>query len=370
MLLRSIYMNTSTKLLAAGFILTALALLAAQQIRGLRSELNSMRERVAALETQPGNTSTPRAVPTLARPPTGDGGLNRRLGELEQLVAELSRASDYLMERGQLPLAANKAEDLLRRFTDGASADRDRLRALGVLRRNNAMTDDVVQSALDWLKTSTNAGTRRELVEHLSSATNATVKGPLLALMTSEQNNDVREELAQTLRRFTDDPQVESALWNAAMNDTDEDVRDEAEEALREGPAGEARLSSLRARALNPNASLDEQLLALQALRHAKAPSSDIVASMADLAQNTQDPDQRLKLFRAFDDLDEPATKVPLLFGLQDANPLIREEAADALSRYSKGDPKVREWLQFVANNDADPAVRREALQALQEGRR
>ncbi|MBC8003705.1 MAG: HEAT repeat domain-containing protein, partial [Opitutaceae bacterium] len=63
------------------------------------------------------------------------------------------------------------------------------------------------------------------------------------------------------------------------------------------------------------------------------------------------------------------ATKVPLVFGLQDPNPLIRQEAADALSRHAT-DPAVREWLQYVASNDADPRVRREAYQALQEQRR
>lgn len=363
-------MNTSTKILAVGLILAAMALFAAHQMRGLHVELAAMRQRVETLETQAGNAP---AVPSVAkapvRTPTGDAGLNRRVGELEQLMAQLSRASDYLMDRGQLPLGANKAEDLLRRFTDGATADRDRLRALGLLRRNNAMTDDVVQSALDWLQTATNAGTRRDLVEQLSGVTNAALKGPLLALMSTEQNNDVREELAQTLRQFMNDPQVEGALWNTALHDPDEDVREEAEDALRDGPASESRLASLRERAVNPKSSLDEQLLALDALQRAKAPSSDIVASMADLAQNTQDPEQRLKIFRAFDNLDDPATKAPLVHGLQDPNPMVREEAADALSRYSK-DPTVREWLQYVANNDVDPTVRREALQALQEGRR
>jgi hypothetical protein len=43
---------------------------------------------------------------------------------------------------------------------------------------------------------------------------------------------------------------------------------------------------------------------------------------------------------------------------------MVRERAADALSGFRE-DPAVREWLLHVAANDADPQVRREALQAL-----
>ncbi|MCI0539986.1 MAG: HEAT repeat domain-containing protein [Verrucomicrobiales bacterium] len=365
-------MNTRTKLLAlSATVLAVGALWAAQTVRQLRSELAAVRQQLAQMDSR----RTDEAVALLSQRDTdarripADRNLSRRMEELEQAVAQLARASDYLAERGQLPLATNKVEDLARLFSDGAAADKDRLRALGLLRRNRGMSDEVVQHALDWLQSSTNAGTRRELVQALGGVTNAAVKAPLLALMSTEQNGNVREEVAQNLRRFTDDPAVESALWNAALNDPDGDVREEAEDALREGPAGEARVAALRARATNPQSTLDEQLLALDALRNAKAPTSDIIAGMADLAQNTQDPLQRTRLFEAFDEFDDPATKVPLVHGLQDPNPLVREEAADALSRHTS-DPAVREWLQYVANNDADLRVRREAMEALQERRR
>jgi len=365
-------MNTRTKFFALSFAaFTVGALWAAQIVRQLRSELTTVRQELAEMDSRPTgdavarpgqrDTDSPR-VPT-------DRSLSRRMEELEQAVAQLVRASDYLMERGQLPLATNKVEDLARLFSDGAAADRDRLRALGLLRRNRGMSDEVVQHALDWLQSSTNAGTRRELVQALGGTTNVAVKAPLLGLMSTDKNDNVREEAAKNLRRFTDDPAVEGALWNAALNDPDGDVRDEAKDALREGPAGETRLAALRERAVNPQSTLDEQLMALDALRNAKAPTSDIVAGMADLAQNSQDPLQRTRLFEAFDGFDDPATKVPLVHGLQDLNPLVREQAADALSRHT-ADPAVREWLQYVASNDADPMVRREALQALQERRR
>jgi hypothetical protein len=354
-----------------GFMVVAVGLLWAQTVRKLRLELADVRQQLADMGSQPANETTAGSVPSGISPArrSGDAGLGRRVDELEGAVAQLARASEYLMERGQLPLAANKIEDLSRLFNDATAADRERLRALGLLRRNGGMSDEVVQQALGWLQSSTNAGTRRDLVQQLRGSTNAAVKAPLMGLVSADPNGNVREEAVETLRRFTDDPAVESALWNAALNDPDGDVRDEAREAVREGPAGEARLAALRERATNPQATLDEQLMALETLRNANAPTSDIVAGLALLAQNTQDPAQRTRLFQSFDDFDDPATKMPLVLGLQDPNPLVREEAADALSRHA-ADPAVREWLQFVANNDADSTVRREAMQALQERRR
>ena len=364
-------MNTRTRLFALSFAVTTAGILwAAHTVRRLHSELAIVRQQLAGMDAHPVGEAVvqpDQGKGAFSRLPP-DAGLSRRMDELERAVVQFARSSDYLMERGQLRLATNKAEDLARLFSDGTAADRDRLRALGLLRRNRGMNDEVVQRALDWLQSSTNAGTRRELVQALGGTTNAAVKAPLLGLMSTDKNDNVREEATKNLRRFTDDPAVESALWNAALNDPDEDVRDEARDALREGPAGETRLAALRERAVNPQSTLDEQLLALDALRNAKAPTSDIVAGMADLAKNTQDPLQRTKLFQAFDNFDDPATKVPLVHGLQDPNPLVREQAADALSRHAS-DPAVREWLQYVSNNDVDPKVRREALQALQERR-
>jgi hypothetical protein len=49
---------------------------------------------------------------------------------------------------------------------------------------------------------------------------------------------------------------------------------------------------------------------------------------------------------------------------LQDASPLVREPAAKALKDYNT-DPNVQKWLRWAAENDSDPAVRKEAFSAL-----
>ena len=73
----------------------------------------------------------------------------QRLGALEQTVAQLVRNSEYLMERGQLPLTTNKLGDLFAKFTDATVPDRDRLQALRLLRRSGGITEEALSHAIN-----------------------------------------------------------------------------------------------------------------------------------------------------------------------------------------------------------------------------
>src|SRR5688572_31019509 len=90
---------------------------------------------------------------------------------------------------------------------------------------------------------------------------------------------------------------------------------------------------------------------------------------MANLAQTSTDPLTRTKLFRAFDGINDPALMAPLVNGLQDPNPVVRENAADALGSFAS-DPRIQEWLNHVIQTDADPRVKREAHSALEQSQR
>jgi HEAT repeat protein len=289
---------------------------------------------------------------------------NLRLAELEQAVAELARASEYLRARGQLPLIAKDLDEARARFLNTTLSDRDRLRAMQLLRRNGALPDDLALSALAWVQSSTNAGTRRALLQQLDGVTNAAFRQPLLSLATTDENSNVRAEAAENLRAFINDPQVEATLWDLFTNDPDGRVRREAEQALSRRPLTESRVAAFQERALNSELSLDDRLLALRVLERADADSASVTATLAQLAQTTTNPNDKLKLFRAFDRSNDPGVKLPLVHGLQDPNPLVWEEAVDALSDF-RDDPAVLQWLEYVAQNDADSQVRREAFQAL-----
>lgn len=351
-----------------------------RSIRALRLQLQSVENQLAQ---SPGQAASPRVrtVPATAPRQMSDGGhgeaesWNRRLARLEEAVLKLSQATDYLMERGELPPDANKMAELAGRFADASLSDRERIDAFRLLRRSDGLTDHLVHQAANWLQSATNAGTRRNLLQQMDGLTNAALKGPLLGMLSAETSSNVREEIVENLQAFAEDPAVEAQLWDRLRNDPDDDVREEAADALRRVPLDETRVASMQQRALQPDATLEEQLLAIDATRRgANSPPNDFLSLMGEYALLTEDPNIQERIFSAFDGSTDPSLKAPLIDGLQSPHPDVREEAADALSdfvnsRNGTSDPIVTEWLQYVAENDADPRVRREASRSLNNNR-
>jgi HEAT repeat protein len=341
-----------------------------QSIRKLQTELSALTVSPAVPAVIDDSTESP-AVPVALLPvatvaPASD--LPQRVASLEQVLAQLVQASEYLMDRGQLPPDPAKIAELNQILADPSSSDRDRLQALRLLRRNNVLTDDTVHLAANWLSTATNGNVRETILQQLAGRTNAILREPLLRLATIDPDDDVREQAVENLRRFAGDAGVEAQLWQMLRAEPDRGVREEIADALRAGPASAARVAALRERALGPQSSLEERLIALRALQDANADASDVAASLALMAQQTQNPVERARLFREFDRANDPAFVPPLVQGLQDPNPVVRERAADALSDF-RSDPNIQQWLRYVAENDADPRVRREAFRGLERGR-
>jgi HEAT repeat protein len=128
----------------------------------------------------------------------------------------------------------------------------------------------------------------------------------------------------------------------------------------------DARAQNLRERAARSDATVEERLIAWEALREADRAAPEIGAQLAALAESTQNPDQRIRLFNAFEDHSDPAFLPPLIQGLQDPNPFVREQAADALGEF-RSNPAVQEWLLHLSQSDPDSAVRRQAYRNLPE---
>ena len=338
-------------------VFTVIVVLAHQEVslRRLHSELATIPRGVEQPAAQLAEPSRRRNVES--RP---DPNLDLRLAELEKTVAELARASDYLMDRGQLPLATNKIEDLARKFLDAGSTDAERLQALRLLRRNRALTDEMATFAATWIPGITNSNLREDALEQLGGATNAILREPLMRLAMNDTDADVREQAVENLRRFVADPQVEAQLWQAMRNDPDPDVREQAQEALTEGAMTDARLATMRELIGNPQSSVDDVTLAGEAIGEAGKKTPEDANQLAQLAYKTQDPKQLLKLFDAFDDHNDPAFIAPLIHYLQDPNPIIREHAAEALRDY-RSNPTASQWLDFLTN-DPDPLVSRKGL--------
>lgn len=297
-------------------------------------------------------------------------GLQARLANVEQAVEDLRKATEVLVERGMVPPTEERLAQLQQRFFDPMASDADRLRSLRMLRRGNGqLSDEIVTHAMTMLQSSTNGNTRRQLLQQLDGVTNAAMKGPLLAMLDTEMTGNVREELVDVLSDFASDPSVENKLWQLAMNDPDGEVKEEALDAITDRGLSPERVEQLRAQALSPDATLDQKLMSMRALREGNAQAPEVITEMANLAQNSSDPVTRARLFQAFDGINDPNLMPTLVYGLQDPNPVVRENAADALGSFAS-DPRIKEWLNHVIQNDADPRVKREAMQALQQSER
>jgi HEAT repeat protein len=109
--------------------------------------------------------------------------------------------------------------------------------------------------------------------------------------------------------------------------------------------------------------------MAMRALRESNTQAPEVITEMANLAQSSTDPVTRARLFQAFDGINDPNLMPTLVHGLQDPNPVVRENAADALGSFAS-DPRIQEWLNHVIQTDADPRVKREAMQALEQSQR
>ena len=344
-----------------------------RRVSRLTLELADLR---AQLSEVPGATpASTRPIPMPAAPArsvarssldAGDPSLSRRLDAIEDLLASLSAANEHLMDRGQLPLSAEKTAQLLAKLSDPTLADRDRLQALRLLRRNDSLDDGALQVSLQWLNDASDTGTRTRLVQQLAGLTNAVLKAPLLALAAGDPSTEVRQQAVTGLRKFIEDPQVEAQLWSVLTSESEAGIRREARNALMEGPLNESRVASLRQRASETTGSLEERTLAWQALRKSGIDAPEVTSALAQLAMAPMETRDRLRLFETFNQASDPAFVAPLVNGLQDPNPTVRARAADALSDF-RTEPVVEEWYRYLAENDADPGVRRQAVRVLNQ---
>lgn len=368
-------MSRNALLLVGGLLLVAIFGFQASQISTLKRELASVKTEISASPGEPKTKSsdTNQSASSKAsgaaaahRPISQDGaGLQARLANLERSVAEFDRIHKVLSDRGMMPPTEEKMAELRQKLFDPNATDEERLNALRQMRRGgDQLSDDTIVQSLAMLQSSTNANFRRELLQHLQGSSNPAIKQPLMSMLDTETDQGMREQLVNSLRRFTDDPAVEKKMWDMALNEPNARVRDQAREAVARGPKTPERIDSLNARASSPDASLDERLIAFRGLRLAKSHTPELVNEFANMAANTSDPVAKAKLFKSFNGLTDPVLLSPLVNGLQDGDPIVRQNAVDSLSEFP--DPRVADWLTHLIQNDTDPTVKREAHTALE----
>ena len=292
--------------------------------------------------------------------------LESRLQRLELASAKFADAIEVLQKQGDLPLQEETVADLKIQLQNPNATDEERFRALQLLRRTQNLSDDLFHGVLAWLQTATNAQTRRTLVHTLKAFTNADYMQPLLDLLEKEQSREVRYQIVASLRPFLGDARVEDRLWQLSQKDSDRRLREQALGMLAKGQLTSERIAALQSNAMSANLPLEDQLLAFRTLRNARAISSPVLDKWIDLAARADDPSRRAQILSAFDGVTDEQIKVPLVQGLQDQSPVVRERAAHILGRFAHSDGRIRDWLIHVSENDPDPEVQREAHRMLE----
>jgi HEAT repeats len=133
-----------------------------------------------------------------------------------------------------VPAAASGAQEQARRtFLDRTKPASERVDALLALRKSrDGRTEEVARVALELAQDQAVAPPlRAEALRHLSRLDYPSMKEPLLGILTRERDSNTRTEAVELLQRFLDDPGIKTAL-QAAQNDPDRRVRDEARRRL------------------------------------------------------------------------------------------------------------------------------------------
>jgi len=345
-------------------------------ISQLKREIASLRAASNAGDADSATASipvpqSPAAITRVDRVPAAapDARLERRVAALEASVSLLGEGADHLMDRGAIPPSDAKLAEWASTFNNVNAATQDRLLALRQLCRNRSLAPALAQMAASWLSTETDTGVARSILEAVRGAADPALKTAILAIASSAEDPRLRDRAISSLRDYSQDPQAEALLWELASADPSEIIRRRAEDTLRRIPMTDERTAALELRALNSSASLDERLASLRLLERGEKDIARVAPALSQVAQSVTDAESLLKLYRAFDDVNDPAFMLPLVQGAQYDNVDVRLRATDALVDY-RAEPAIAELLQAMAKTDPDPRVRQEASRIFREDRR
>jgi hypothetical protein len=149
-----------------------------------------------------------------------------------------SGAATAELVRKQREAEAKEKEDsgpeaLQKQAMDRSLAGYERLKALTQLRNiKDGRSHDVVMSMLELYRESDDPKIRADIFRQLSKVAEPELRDTLIDALRSDQAPEVREEAAETLGTFRDDPSARDALEYAAENDANEKVRKQAKDAL------------------------------------------------------------------------------------------------------------------------------------------
>ncbi|MDH3420081.1 MAG: HEAT repeat domain-containing protein [Gammaproteobacteria bacterium] len=253
-------------------------------------------------------------------------------------------------------LSLRERMDALRELTPARTGMDGRYAADGP----ESLAGDIVAAAVDLAMTTDNAFVRAALWRQLAGVGDPGLVAPLLQVLASDPDEDVRLAAAMTLKRdFLDDPGVRDALDYAMTSDPSEKVRTEIDFSMQDA---DGQSEALRATVLNKSLTNLERTRAFSRLLGDPDATNDVdpelTAAMIEVARYTRTPHERTYALSALSRVDDPTVVELFLVALaRDSDEGVRETAVRGL-RLHVDDPVVREALEHAMVNDTSPLIR------------
>ncbi|HTF57153.1 MAG TPA: HEAT repeat domain-containing protein [Planctomycetota bacterium] len=212
----------------------------APALPGDPAAVDALKVRIAHLEAEISRLNQGKGPPLPPAPSGSPLSSDQELADLRKRVEALERrpplgsGTPGFTDQSR-PSRGNQVaiESQKKRLMDTTITDQQRAAALGTLRLYAAhKADDVVDAALALLASAQEARIRAVILRNLRGSDNAKVPPVLIRSLSSDPDEDVRTEAAQTLGEYLGQAEVKSALQQAAANDPSDKVRHRAETAL------------------------------------------------------------------------------------------------------------------------------------------
>jgi len=202
-----------------------------RRMTDLERQLELVRAGVAVRAVAQGKAQV--AAPAAeASVPVGTAELAQRVAALERLAAEVTQR-----RQGGHPLSPEALAAATRTLLDRQAPVDERAAALTLLRPNDGRSDgrthEVVVAALELLeRPEVSPKTRAGMIRDLDKLRDASLKDPLVAILTRDADGRTRREAVETLAVFYDDPQVRGLVERLRDSDPEPEVRAQAVKQL------------------------------------------------------------------------------------------------------------------------------------------
>lgn len=203
---------------------------------------------------------------------------------------------------------------------------RDRMMAVRELRERNGRDPQVAAAMAALARTDIEPAIRADIFRQLHGVKEPSLRQALVEALQTDASDEVRQEAAETLSDYSDNPAIAALLSATIRKDVDGEVREAAAESLVQNASAD---TLLRIQA-DPEATDLELYHTTGALRKHQGTTEAQAALLLNVLKASGVPD-------------------------------LRKEIVEDLGKHYAKFPGVTEWMEHLASTEQDPRVRKEA---------